>query len=128
MQNAIHKFRQSSLFPRNQVNLSEKLKTLTSFNYRKVYYFLLKFCTRFRLTNVYKSVCDIFKFFFRSWVIDKPGFCECVETRYFFILVNNSSSKQNQKSPTLLFVDIGKKGTCGKFQQKLLKSTVVGAR
>ena len=29
-------------------------------------------------------------------LIDKPGFCECVETRSFFILANNSRSQQNE--------------------------------
>ena len=46
----------------------------------------------------------------------------------FFDLANNSSSKQNKKNPTHPFVEIGKKGTRAKFQQKLLKSVVVGAR
>ena len=44
------------------------------------------------------------------------------------ILSNNSSSKQNKKNPKYPFVDIDKQETCTKFQQKLLKSTVVGAR
>ena len=33
-----------------------------------------------------------------------------------------------KKNPTHPFVDIGKKGMCAKFQQKLLKSMVVGTR
>ena len=60
-------------------------------------------------------------------LIDKPGFCECVETRVFFILANNSSSKQNKKNREHAFVDIGKQETCAKFQQKLLNSIAVGA-
>ena len=40
------------LFPIN--HLSEKLKTLTSSNYHKVQYFMLRFYTRFLLKNVYK--------------------------------------------------------------------------
>ena len=78
--------------------------------------------------NIYKSVYGFFLILFRSSVINKTGFCECVETRYFLILANNSSSKQNLKNPTHPFVDIGKQGTCAKFQQQLLKSMVVGAR
>ena len=108
MQNAILKFRQSSCIFEKPDYLSEKLKTLTSSNYHRVHYFLLKFCTRFRLTNVYKRMCGIFQTLFRSGVIDKPGFCECIETRYFFILENNSSSKQNKKNLTPhAFADIG---------------------
>ena len=45
---------------------------------------------------------------FRSWFINKTGSCECVETRYFLILANKSSSKQNKKTSTLTFVDIDK--------------------
>ena len=52
--------------------------------------------------------------------MQKPGL--------FLILADNSSFKQNEKNPTHPFVDIGKYGTCAKFQQKLLKSLVVGAR
>ena len=44
----------------------------------------------------------------RSWVIDKPGFCERVETKYFSVLANNSSSKQNKENPTHPFAEIGK--------------------
>ena len=48
--------------------------------------------------------------------------------QFFFILANNSNSKQNNKNPTHAFVDIGKLGTCAMFQQSLLKPVVVGAR
>ena len=58
------------LFQRNQV-ISEKLKTLTSSNYHKVYHFLLEFCTRFLLKNVYKWVFEIFFILFRSWFINE---------------------------------------------------------
>ena len=46
--------------------LFEKLKTLTSSNFHIAEYFLLNFCTRFRLTNVYKRVFGIFFVLFRS--------------------------------------------------------------
>ena len=49
-----------------------------------------------------------FLVFFLYETTDKTGFYECVETRYFFILANNSRSKQNKKNPTHYFVDIGK--------------------
>ena len=51
----------------------------------------------------------IFFILLRSWVIDKPGFCESVETADIFLfLANNSSSKQNKKNPIHPFIDIGK--------------------
>ena len=65
-----------------------------------------------------KGVRD-FLIFFRSCVIDKLGFCECVETWFFFILANNSSSKQNKKNPKQHFIDTDKYETHTKFQQKL---------
>ena len=67
MQNAIQKFRQSSIVFEKPGILSENLKTLTSSNYPAVQYFLLKLRTRFLLTNVYKRVCEkIFFIPFRS--------------------------------------------------------------
>ena len=53
-----------------------------------------------------------------------PGFYTLTATRF----INNSRSKQNKKNPTHTFVDIRKTETCAKFQQKILNSTVVGAR
>ena len=66
MQNAVQKFRQSSIVFEKPGILSENLKTLTSSNYPTVQYFLLKIRTRFLLTNVYKSMCEIFFILFRS--------------------------------------------------------------
>ena len=59
---------------------------------------MLKFCTHFLLTSSYKKVLEILFILFWPRVINKPCFCECVETRSFFILANNfygswSSSK-----------------------------------
>ena len=59
MQNTIQKFRQSSIIFEKPGILPENLKTLTSFNYPTVHNFLLKLCTRFLLTNVYKRVCGM---------------------------------------------------------------------
>ena len=59
MQNTLQKIRQSSLVFENPGILSENLKILTSSNYPTIQYFLLKLCTRFLLTNVYKRVCGI---------------------------------------------------------------------
>ena len=63
MQNPVKKFRQSSIVLEKPGNLSENLKTLTNSNYPTAQYSLLKLRTRFRLTNVYKSVCEFFKNF-----------------------------------------------------------------
>ena len=126
MQNTIQKFRQSSVFEKPGI-LSENLKTLTSFNYPTVQYFLLKLRTRFLLTNVYKRVCGIFFISFRSWVICKklkrPGFYTLV----FYTFIDNSRSKQNKRNSTHPFVDIIKLETCAKFQQTILNTMVVGA-
>ena len=62
MQNAIQKFRQSSIVLEKPGILSENLKTLTSCNYPIVQYFLLKLRARFLLTNFYKMLCVIFYF------------------------------------------------------------------
>ena len=45
---------------------------------------------------------EIFLILFRSWVINKNGFSECV----FF--ASNSRSKQNKTNPEHPFVDIDK--------------------
>ena len=50
MENAIQKFRQSSIVFEKPGILSENLKTLTSSNYLTVQYSLLKLRTRFPLT------------------------------------------------------------------------------
>ena len=76
------------------------------------------------------KVCSGFFFLIliRSSVIcknlKKNGFYTLPETSF----LNNSRSKRNKKNPEHYFVDIDKKGTCAKFQQKLLKPRVVGAR
>ena len=94
MQNPIPKFRQSSIISEKSGYLSEKFKTLTSSNYHKIYYFLMKFCTGFLLNNVCKRVLWIFFILFRSWV-NKNVKKQCIKTR--FIFANNSKSKQNTK-------------------------------
>ena len=107
MQNSIQNFRQSSIVFKKPSSLSEKLKSMTSSNYHRVQYFLLKFGTHFLLINVFKRVFGIF-FPFRSGVIQKTGFCGCVKTRSFSIFATNSRSKKNLKNPEHPFVDIGK--------------------
>ena len=46
----------------------------------------------------------------------------------FYIFINNSRPKQNERNPEHPFVDIGKRETCAKFQLKTLNNMVVGAR
>ena len=74
------------------------------------------------------KVCGIFLILLRSSVICKklkrPGFYTLV----YYIFVNNSRSKQNEKNPAHSFVDIIKQKTSAKFQQKIFHSMVVRAR
>ena len=103
MQDPYKNLGKALLFSRNQVFLSEKLKTLTSSNYHRVQYFLLKFRTRFLLTNIYKKLLGIFFILFRSWVVCKNQ-KDLVSTHsFFYIFNNNSRSKQNKKIPNTLF-------------------------
>ena len=63
MRNPVKKFRQSPTVFDKPGFLSEKLKTLTSSNYHRVQYFLLKLRTRFLPTNIYKrDFSGFFKF------------------------------------------------------------------
>ena len=83
MQNPLLKFRQSSIISEKLGYLSEKLKALTSSNYDRVKYFLLKFWTGFLLTNIYK----------RQNFPDKiPGFSKtielCLNFVWDFVLLN----------------------------------------
>ena len=71
MQNAIPKLRATSMISEKPGYVSEKLKTLASSNYHRVQYFLLKFYTRFLISNVCKRVFGIFFISFRSWVINE---------------------------------------------------------
>ena len=89
MQNAIQKFRQSSIAFEKPGILSDELQLSYSSK-----------CLQ-------KNVWDFF-ILFRSWVINKSVKSECVETRSFLIFANNSRSKQNKKNPTHPFVDITK--------------------
>ena len=52
MRNPITKFRKKCMTSKKPGYLPKKLKTLMNFNYHKVWYFLLKFCTRLLLSNV----------------------------------------------------------------------------
>ena len=63
MQNPIQKFRQRSIVFEKPGILHKKLKTLTSSNYRKVKYFLLKLFTRFALTVSTKGCSGLILFY-----------------------------------------------------------------
>ena len=63
MQNAIQKFRQSSIVFEKPDILSENLKTLTSSNYPTVQYFCWSFAHDFYLT-LSKKACEAFFLFY----------------------------------------------------------------
>ena len=88
---------------------------------------MLKFRTPLLITSIYKKVIRILFILLTSWVIDKRGFCECVETRPFSNLAINWRSKQNKTNLKHFLQHNGKQQTCAKFKQKLFNSMVVGA-
>ena len=47
---------------------------------------------------------------------------------FFILLLITQDLHKIEKNPVHRFVDITKKKTCTKFQQKILKSMIVGAR
>ena len=102
MQNPIQKLRQSSIVFKKSGILSENLKTLTSANYPAVQYFLLKLCTRFLLTNVYKRVWGIHFILIRSWVICKNCF---LHTRFLYFY-NSRLSKIQVKIIYICFISM----------------------
>ena len=55
MQNLMQKYVQISIVSEKPSILSEKFKTLTSCNYHRVEYFLLKLCTRLSVTKLDKN-------------------------------------------------------------------------
>ena len=94
MQNLIQKVRQSSVVFQKLDILSEKWKTLTSPNYHRLQYILLKFCTRSLLTNVYKRVREIFLFY--------------LEYELFVKIKNNLVSTHSQKPRLSITQDLNK--------------------
>ena len=96
MQNAMQKFRQSSIVFEKAGILSDNLKTSTSSNYPIVQYFFAATSYTFSTYHcLKKGVCGIVFILFRSCVICKnkkrPGFYTLV----FYTFINNSRSKQN---------------------------------
>ena len=103
MQNAIQKFRQNSIVFEKPGILSENFKNLTSPNYPTVQYFLLKLCTRFLLTNVYKRVSEIFLFYLDLELFAKVK-KDLVSTHSFFtlLLITQDLNKIKKIPHTLL--------------------------
>ena len=118
--NPKQKFRQSSVVFEKPDIFYEKLKTLTSSNYCRFEYFLLKYSICFSLITVYKRVFLIIFIFFRSRVIceSKKIWLLHTETRVFitFLLITQDLNKIKKTLKAL--VDIVRKKTCAKFQQK----------
>ena len=73
------------------------------------------------------GVCNFFNFIQILSYFQKIKKTWFLHTR-FCTFINNSKSKQNKENATHSFVDITKQRTCVKFQQKILKSIVVGTR
>ena len=89
---------------------SEKLKIFTSSNYHKVEYFLLRFCTFFSLTNVYKRVFEIFLNFVQTLsYLKKLKKCLVLHThrnQVFHIFINNSRTRRMKKCPNTLLQEV----------------------
>ena len=126
MQNPIQKSKESSIVLQEPGILPEKLRTLTSSNYCSLGYFLLKFCTRFSLTTVYKKLFKIFFYFvyILSYLqkVKKTWFLNAHRNQVFHTFINNSRSKQNKKNPKHPFVDTASQEMCAKSPQKILNS------
>ena len=123
MQNPLLKFRQSLLSLRKQRLFYPKswklcwASTSIEFNI---------FCWNFAQVSYLPMPtigCSGFFILFRSSVIEKLGFCECVETRSFLILANSSRSKHLSKikeiANTHPFVD--KVGNMCEISTKVIK-------
>ena len=106
MQNTIQKFRQSSIVFEKPGILSGNLKTLTSSNYPTVQYFLLKRCTRFLLTNVYKRVWDFFFFFYLDLELFEKVKKDLISTHSFCTLLLITHYLNKIRKISHPFVDI----------------------
>ena len=87
------------MFSKNQV-FCLTTENLTSFNYHRVEYFLLEFCTCFPLTNVHKRMFGIFScFFYILSYLQKLKKTWCLHTHRDQIFINHSRSIQNKRVP-----------------------------
>ena len=104
MQNAIQKFRQSSIVFEKSGILPETLKTLPSSNYPTVQYFFPETSRTFSIYHCLKN--GVWNFFY----LDLELFAKLtwfLHTR-FLHFINNSRSKQKKKNPPHTFVVITK--------------------
>ena len=92
MQNTIQKFKRGSIVFEEPGILPEKLKTLRRYNYHRVEHFLLKFCARFLLNNLYKRELGIFLF-----CLDLELLAKVKKALVSHIFINNSRSKLNKR-------------------------------
>ena len=94
---------------------------LTTSNFHRVESFLLKFCTRFLLINVYKRVFGIFCFvhiFSYLQKLKKTWFLHTHKNQVFNIFITIQDLNVIKNNPEHLFVDLDKWETWAKFQQK----------
>ena len=91
-------------FPRNQVTCLKNWKFWRALTTMEFNIFCWNFAHVSVLRMSKKGCVGFFFILFRSWVIDKLVFCEFVETSYFLISENKSSSKQSKKNSTHPFV------------------------
>ena len=96
MQNFIQKFGKSSLGFEKPVFLFEKLKTLTSSNYFRVQYFLLKLADVSYLPQCLHKGVGIISILFRSWVIYKNQ-KDLVSTQSFFTFLSITQDPNKMK-------------------------------
>ena len=87
------------LFPRNQA-ICLKIENFNELQLSQSLIFLLQFCTRFLLNNVYKRMFEIFLILFRSWVINKNIKSEFIETRSFLIFATQDLNKIKKTANT----------------------------
>ena len=82
---------------------------MTSSNYYRIQYILLKLCTHFLRTNVYKSMFGIFFILFRSWVICKNKKRHGLYTLVFYILITTQHLSKTKILKTLWQTLLGRK-------------------
>ena len=93
MQNSIQKFRQSSIVFEKPGILPAKLKNLTSSNYRRVEYFLLKVA---HISYIPMSTKGCLGFLlFVAQIKKKTWFLQTHRNQALYVFLNNLKSKKN---------------------------------
>ena len=133
MRNPIQKFRQHSTVLEKPGILPEKLKTLTSSNYHRVYYFLLKFLRAFPSQQILQKRVRDFSLF-RVQILSyfqkykKTQFLLTLRDQVFYIfLITQDLNKIKKNSKTLLQTLLSRKRV-QYFSKKKSNSMAVGAR